>query len=159
MTKRRVVITGMGAVTPIGKNINDFWAAIREGKCGVGPITLFDASNCPVKIAAEVKDFKPEEHDIDPKEARRMARFTQFLLAASKEAEDKLKQANTAQEDAAKAYADGKNVQKTSEEWLADCEAEIDRLEKRLSDLEKSIADVKSDLEAHRAELKKLEGK
>ncbi|MBO5532514.1 MAG: beta-ketoacyl-ACP synthase II [Fibrobacter sp.] len=86
MTKRRVVITGMGAVTPIGKNINDFWAAIREGKCGVGPITLFDASNCPVKIAAEVKDFKPEEHDIDPKEARRMARFTQFLLAASKEA-------------------------------------------------------------------------
>ena len=86
MTKRRVVITGMGAVTPIGKNINDFWAAIRAGKCGVGPITLFDASNCPVKIAAEVKDFKPEEHDIDPKEARRMARFTQFLLAASKEA-------------------------------------------------------------------------
>ena len=47
MTKRRVVITGMGAVTPIGKNINDFWAAIREGKCGVGPITLFDASSCP----------------------------------------------------------------------------------------------------------------
>ena len=86
MTKRRVVITGMGAVTPVGKNINDFWAAIREGKCGVGPITLFDASSCPVKIAAEVKDFKPEEHDIDPKEARRMARFTQFLLAASKEA-------------------------------------------------------------------------
>ena len=86
MTKRRVVITGMGAVTPVGKNINDFWAAIRAGKCGVGPITLFDASSCPVKIAAEVKDFKPEEHDIDPKEARRMARFTQFLLAASKEA-------------------------------------------------------------------------
>lgn len=79
-------------------------------------------------------------------------------LAASKEAEDKLKQANTAQEDAAKAYADGKNAQKTSEEWLADCEAEIDRLEKRLSDLEKSIADVKADLEDHRAELKKLEG-
>lgn len=79
-------------------------------------------------------------------------------LAASKEAEDKLKEANTSQEDAAKAYADGKNTQKTSEEWLADCEVEIERLEKRLAELEKSIAEVKADLEAHRAELKKLEG-
>jgi len=86
MNRRRVVITGMGAVTPVGKNINDLWKAIEEGKCGVGPITLFDATNCPVKIAAEVKDFKPEEHGIDPKEARRMARFTQFLLAAANEA-------------------------------------------------------------------------
>ena len=86
MNRRRVVITGMGAVTPVGKNVNDLWKAIEEGKCGVGPITLFDATNCPVKIAAEVKDFKPEEHGIDPKEARRMARFTQFLLAAANEA-------------------------------------------------------------------------
>lgn len=86
MNRRRVVITGMGAVTPVGKNVNDLWKAIEEGKCGVGPITLFDATNCPVKIAAEVKEFKPEEHGIDPKEARRMARFTQFLLAAANEA-------------------------------------------------------------------------
>ena len=84
--KRRVVITGLGAVTPVGKSVPDMWNSIREGKCGIGPITLFDASNCPVKIAAEIKDFKPEEHGIDPKEARRMARFTQFLMGAANEA-------------------------------------------------------------------------
>ena len=83
MNRRRVVITGMGAVTPIGKSAPELWNAIKAGKCGIGPITLFDATNCPVKIAAEVKDFKPEEHGIDPKEARRMARFTQFLVAAA----------------------------------------------------------------------------
>ena len=86
MNRRRVVITGMGAVTPVGKSAPELWNAIKQGKCGIGPITLFDASNCPVKIAAEVKDFKPEEHGIDPKEARRMARFTQFLVAAANEA-------------------------------------------------------------------------
>lgn len=86
MSKRRVVITGMGAVSPIGKNVSELWSSIQQGKCGVGPITLFDASSSPVKIAAEVKDFKPEEHGIDPKEARRMARFTQYLLAAANEA-------------------------------------------------------------------------
>ena len=86
MNRRRVVITGMGAVTPIGKSAPELWNAIKAGKCGIAPITLFDATNCPVKIAAEVKDFKPEEHGIDPKEARRMARFTQFLVAAANEA-------------------------------------------------------------------------
>ena len=86
MSKRRVVITGMGAVSPIGKTVPSLWKSIQQGKSGVAPITLFDAANCPVKIAAEVKDFKPEEHGIDPKEARRMARFTQFLLAAANEA-------------------------------------------------------------------------
>lgn len=84
--QRRIVVTGMGAVTPIGKNVTDFWSSIKASKSGVSNITLFDAENCPVKIAAEVKNFKPEEHSIDPKEARRMARFTQFLLAASNEA-------------------------------------------------------------------------
>ena len=77
MNKRRIVITGMGAVTPIGKNVPTMWQSIQQGKSGVAPITLFDASNSSVKIAAEIKDFKPEEHGIDPKEARRMARFTQ----------------------------------------------------------------------------------
>ncbi len=86
MSKRRVVITGMGTVSPIGKTVPSLWKAIQQGKSGVAPITLFDASNCPVKIAAEIKDFKPEEHGIDPKEARRMSRFTQFLLAAANEA-------------------------------------------------------------------------
>ncbi|MBR6453145.1 MAG: beta-ketoacyl-[Fibrobacter sp.] len=86
MNTRRVVITGMGAVTPIGKSAPELWNAIKAGKSGIAPITLFDATNCPVKIAAEVKEFKPEEHGIDPKEARRMARFTQFLVAAANEA-------------------------------------------------------------------------
>ena len=95
MNRRRVVITGMGAVTPIGKSAPELWNAIKAGKCGIGPITLFDATNCPVKIAAEVKDFKPEEHGIDPKEARRMARFTQFLVAAANEA---VKDANLSRE-------------------------------------------------------------
>ena len=96
MTRRRIVITGMGAVTPLGKNIKELWDGIQHEKCGVGPITLFDATDCPVKIAAEVKNFKPEEHCIDPKEASRMARFTQFLLAASKEA---VADANLTEED------------------------------------------------------------
>lgn len=86
MNKRRIVITGMGAVTPIGKTVPSMWQSIQQGKSGVAPITLFDASSSPVKIAAEIKDFKPEEHGIDPKEARRMARFTQYLLAAANEA-------------------------------------------------------------------------
>lgn len=85
-TRRRIVITGMGAISPIGKSVPELWNSIRQGACGVAPITLFDTANCPVKIAAEVKDFRPEEHGIDPKEARRMARFTQFLLAAANEA-------------------------------------------------------------------------
>jgi 3-oxoacyl-(acyl-carrier-protein) synthase len=95
MTKRRVVITGLGAVTPVGKSVQGMWQAIQEGKSGIAPITLFDASNCPVKIAAEIKEFKPEEHGIDPKEARRMARFTQFLVAAANEA---VKDANLTRE-------------------------------------------------------------
>ena len=86
MTKRRVVITGLGAVSPVGNSVPELWKSIREGVCGIGPITLFDASSSPVKIAAEVKNFDPAAHGIDPKEARRMARFTQFLLAAANEA-------------------------------------------------------------------------
>lgn len=58
MSKRRVVVTGLGAVTPIGNNVKDFWAGIRAGKVGIGPITKFDTTDYKVKIAAEVKDFK-----------------------------------------------------------------------------------------------------
>lgn len=57
MSKRRVVVTGLGAVTPIGNNVKDFWAGIRAGKVGIGPITKFDTIDYKVKIAAEVKDF------------------------------------------------------------------------------------------------------
>ena len=71
MSKRRVVVTGLGAVTPIGNNVEDFWAGIREGKVGIGPITKFDTTDYKVKIAAEVKDFNAKVH-MDPRAERRM---------------------------------------------------------------------------------------
>lgn len=86
MNRRRIVVTGLGAVSPLGNSVSETWAAIRQGKSGIGKITLFDATGFPVQIAAEVKNFLPEEHGIDQREARRMARFTQFLLSASYEA-------------------------------------------------------------------------
>ncbi|HOT61352.1 MAG TPA: beta-ketoacyl-ACP synthase II [Treponemataceae bacterium] len=82
---RRVVVTGLGAVTPIGNTVDETWASVRAGKCGVAPITLFDATNFAVKIAAEVKDFDVTKW-VDRKEARKMARFTQFVAAAAAQA-------------------------------------------------------------------------
>lgn len=82
---RRVVITGTGALTPLGLNVKDTWAAAIKGQSGVGPITLFDASNYLVKIAAEVKNFDPSNF-MDAKEARRRDRYQQLATAASKEA-------------------------------------------------------------------------
>ena len=87
MSKRRVVVTGLGAVTPIGNNVEDFWAGIREGKVGIGPITKFDTTEYKVKIAAEVKDFNVKER-LDNKAARRMEVFSQYAVAASREAFD-----------------------------------------------------------------------
>ena len=83
--KRRVVITGMGAVTPIGGAVPQTWAAAKAGVCGVGPITLFDASGQKTQIAAEVKNFVPENH-MDKKEAHRMDRYSQLAVAAAAEA-------------------------------------------------------------------------
>ena len=85
MSKRRVVVTGLGAVTPIGNNVKDFWARIRQGKVGIGPITKFDTTDYKVKIAAEVKDFNAKEH-MDPRSARRMDPFCQYAVVAAKEA-------------------------------------------------------------------------
>ncbi len=82
---RRVVITGLGAITPIGNSVEEFWANLIAGKSGIGPITSFDASNSPVKIAGEVKGFSPDEH-MDPKAARRMARFSQYAVATARQA-------------------------------------------------------------------------
>lgn len=82
MDKRRVVITGVGAVTPLGNSIEETWQAVKEGKCGVGPLTRLDASKFTAKVAAEVKDFDIEQY-IDRKEARKMDRFTHYALAAS----------------------------------------------------------------------------
>lgn len=82
---RRVVITGTGALTPLGLNVKETWESAKNGVSGVGPITLFDASNYLVKIAAEVKGFDPAQF-MDAKEARRRDRYQQFATAAAKEA-------------------------------------------------------------------------
>lgn len=85
MMKRRVVVTGLGAVTPIGNTVEEFWTGIRNGKVGIGEITKFDTTDYKVKLAAEVKDFSVKER-IDAKSARRMAAFSQYACAAAKEA-------------------------------------------------------------------------
>ena len=85
MSKRRVVVTGLGAVTPIGNSVQEFWEGIREGKTGIGPITRFDAGEYKVRLVAEVKDFDPKKY-MEPKMVRRMAPFAQYAVAAAKEA-------------------------------------------------------------------------
>ena len=85
MEKRRVVITGMGAVTPIGNNVETFWKNVKEGKNGIGSITKFDTTDYKVKIAAEVKGFSAKEL-MDFKAAKRMETFSQYAVAAAKEA-------------------------------------------------------------------------
>jgi 3-oxoacyl-[acyl-carrier-protein] synthase II len=82
---RRVVITGMGSVNPLGHNVADFWAAIRAGKSGIGPITSFDASEHVTKIAGEIKDFDVTRH-LDPKEAKKMDEFSQYAVVSAAEA-------------------------------------------------------------------------
>ena len=83
--KRRVVITGMGTVNPLGNSVADSWKRVRANECGIGEIKSFDTSDFPVKLAGEVKDFNPDEI-IGKKEARRMARFTQLAVVAADEA-------------------------------------------------------------------------
>lgn len=85
MSKRRVVVTGLGAVTPLGLNAADSWKAVQEGVCGIAPITLYDTTEQKVKLAAEVKNFAPEDF-MSKQEAKRMGRFTQFAVAAAREA-------------------------------------------------------------------------
>ncbi|MEW9667600.1 beta-ketoacyl-ACP synthase II [Ammoniphilus sp. 3BR4] len=81
--KNRVVITGMGVISPIGKSVEEFWENLLAGKSGVDHITAFDVSDYPTRIAAEVKDFNPEEF-MDKKEVKRTDRFVQFAIAAAK---------------------------------------------------------------------------
>ena len=85
MEKRRVVITGMGAVTPLGHTVSETWEAARAGVCGIAPITLYDTSSQKVSLAAEVKNFDPTKV-LDKKEVRRMDRFSQFAMYAAAEA-------------------------------------------------------------------------
>lgn len=85
MNKQRVVITGMGMVSPLGNNVKDTWNEIVNGRSGIGPLTRRNAEKFPVKVAGEVKDFNLEDQ-LDPKEARKMDRFAKFAVAASLEA-------------------------------------------------------------------------
>lgn len=85
MTKRRVVITGMGAITPVGHNVAQTWESLINGVSGVSLITRFDASNLPVQIAAEIKNYKPEEH-FDHKEIKKLDIYSQFGMIAAREA-------------------------------------------------------------------------
>ncbi|QUW21668.1 beta-ketoacyl-ACP synthase II [Sporosarcina sp. Marseille-Q4063] len=82
MTKRRVVITGIGAISPVGNTAEESWEAVINGQSGIGPLTRLDSDQFPVKVAAEVKDFNIEDY-IERKEARKMDRFTHYALAAS----------------------------------------------------------------------------
>ena len=85
MEKRRVVVTGLGAVTPIGNTVEEVWTGITAGKGGTGPITKFDASDFKVQFPAEEKDFVAKERR-DFKAAKRMEPFSPYVLAAAKEA-------------------------------------------------------------------------
>ena len=83
--KKRVVITGLGAITPLGNNLTEYWSGLLQGRNGVGEVTLFDASQHACQFAAEVKGFDPGEY-LDKKDAKRMDRFAQFGVCASKQA-------------------------------------------------------------------------
>ena len=83
--ERRVVITGLGAITPIGNNTEEFWKGIKEGECGIDEITHFDITDYKVKLAAEVKGYNAEEH-FDRRTAKRMDKFSQYAIVAAREA-------------------------------------------------------------------------
>ena len=78
----RVVVTGMGAVTPLGSSVEQFWDGLVAGRSGIGPITLCDTTGYPTRIAGEIPDFEPDRY-INSRESRRMARFSQVSLAAA----------------------------------------------------------------------------
>lgn len=85
LERKRVVVTGLGAITPVGNTLAEYWESLLQGRSGIGPITLFDACRHACRIAGEVKGFDPEAY-MDRKEAKRMDRFAQFAVAASKQA-------------------------------------------------------------------------
>ncbi len=81
----RVVITGMGAITPLGNSVSEFWQGCLEGRSGIGPVTQFDATGYPSRIGGEVRGFDPQDH-MERRDARRMSRFSQFAVAATRQA-------------------------------------------------------------------------
>src|SRR5690606_11825999 len=87
MALKRVVVTGLGALTPIGNNIEEYWNGLMNGVSGAAPITYFDASNFKTQFACEVKNFNAEDF-IDRKEARKMDRYSQYAMVSAREAMD-----------------------------------------------------------------------
>ncbi|MDP2938375.1 MAG: beta-ketoacyl-ACP synthase II [Candidatus Omnitrophota bacterium] len=86
MQKNRVVVTGLGVITPLGNDVPTFWSALKSGKSGAGPITSFDTSGFDSRIAAEIKGFDPILYGISVKDARRLEKFVQYAVASSKQA-------------------------------------------------------------------------
>ena len=86
MERRRVVITGMGCISPVGNTVEQAWSSVKNGKSGIGPVTLFDPKRLEVKIAGEVKNFNIEDYGIPSRATRKMARFSKFALAATTQA-------------------------------------------------------------------------
>ncbi|MFA5145310.1 MAG: beta-ketoacyl-ACP synthase II [Candidatus Omnitrophota bacterium] len=86
MNKNRVVVTGLGVISPVGNDVQSFWASLKSGKSGLGPLTTFDASAFDSRIAGEVKGFDPSLYGLSPKDTKRMDKFAQYAVAASKQA-------------------------------------------------------------------------
>ena len=86
MARRRVVITGMGCVSPVGNSADAAWESVKNGKSGIGLVTLFNTDRLDVKIAGEVKNFRMEDYGIPSRSTRKMARFSKFCLAATAQA-------------------------------------------------------------------------
>lgn len=104
---RRVVVTGIGAVTPVGNNVPEFWEAIKNGKNGIAPITRFDVSESKYKLAAEVKEFDPTKY-MDKLTAKKLDRFVQFAMVAAGEAmTDSQLEGNIEKEDLAVYFGSG----------------------------------------------------
>ncbi len=85
MLERRVVVTGVGLVTPLGVGVDKNWEALMAGRSGIGPITRFDAAGFPARIAGEVKDFNPEDW-IEKRDVKKMDPFIQYAVASSEQA-------------------------------------------------------------------------
>ena len=85
--KKRVVVTGMGTINPIGNSIDEFWKSIQDGRSGIGPLTHFDASKYPSRVAGQIKDFDPSQY-MEKKEARKMDKYAQITVAAASQAMD-----------------------------------------------------------------------
>ena len=84
MQEKRVVVTGLGVISPLGNDVYTFWQALKEGKSGIGPITSFDASDFDSRIAGEVKGFDASLYGLSAKDTKRMEKFVQYAVAASK---------------------------------------------------------------------------